>query len=397
MLQMSRRQWLGTVGSLAGSTWLGAHSFGQEPTRLPPPPEPTNPEEDPLLEKVERAIAITSRRQLTVGQFSPWQVVHGILALRQDLMLKQPGGAEISGIDWMASGAKWKGEPLFEVTPFGGRGHPFTRAYDFEGHPTQFMGYMCEADLPLDFEFQAGSKKITIADIINDAKMQISEGPEVTWTLWALAHYLEPTATWTNSRGESWGIERMLEIQYRESVIGGACGGCHGLYALAYARNKYLAKGNSLRGVWVQADQKIKRYVYEAQALQNTDGSFSAAYFRGAELGRDFAKRLPANGHILEYLMVALSEKDLKQPWVRRGVDSVAQDLIDNRRTECDCGPLFHALHALKMYNFRVNPKAKSYSTRPRPLGRSELVRKPEDDDRQPPVIISQEPAAPRG
>jgi len=265
---------------------------------------------------------------------------------------------------------------------------------------------MCEANLPLDFEFQAGDKRITVADIINDAKMQISEGPEVTWTLWALAHYIEPTARWKNARGEEWSIERMVDIQYRESVLNGACGGCHGLYALAYARNRLLSSGGQLRGIWLYADTKIKQYLYEAQRLQNTDGSFSSAYFRGPEWSNDFNKRLPANGHILELLMAALPERDLSLPWVRRGVESVAQDLIDNRKTECDCGPLFHALHALKMYNFRVNPQAKNYSTRPVPMGRAELAKMKAEaeakaaaaqppklmDDPHPPVVIAAEP-----
>ena len=119
----------------------------------------------------------------------------------------------------MASGALHNGQTLFEVTPYGGRGRPFTKPYAFEGHPTQFMGYMAMCDLPLDFQFQAGDKKITVADIVNDAKMQVKEGPEVTWTLWALSHYLSADAEWVNAAGEPWSIERMVQIQTRESVL----------------------------------------------------------------------------------------------------------------------------------------------------------------------------------
>jgi hypothetical protein len=320
------------------------------------------PAADPLTAQVEEAIAITSRRKLTAGMFTPWQVVHGILALRQDFKLKTADGGEISGIDWMASGALHEGQTLFEVTPYGGRGRPFTKPYAFEGHPTQFMGYMAMCDLPLTFEFQAGDKKITVADIVNDAKMQVREGPEITWTLWALSHYLEPSAEWTNAAGEAWSIERLVQIQTRESVLSGACGGTHGLFALAYARNHYLATGKPLRGVWIEADQKVKRFVSEAKAMQNTDGSFSSAYFRGPQYSNDFATRLPANGHILEWLMVALPDQQLKDEWVRKGVASVAKDLIDNRKAPTDCGPLYHALHGLKLYNFRVNPKSTDFS-----------------------------------
>ncbi len=366
-MSLSRRDWIRTVGTATCLSMLSGFAMGQDGAAPAPAPQGTAPvNTDPLLDKVEQAIAITTRRQLIVGVHSPWQVVHGILALRQDMMMKLPGGeGEISGIDWMASGALWKGEALFNVTPYGGQGHPFSSKYDFEGHPTQFLGYMCEADMPLEFQFQAGPKKITVQDIVNDAKMTITEGPEVTWTLWALAHYLDSDATWMNARGEPWSIERMVRIEHQQSVLNSACGGTHGLYALAYARNKRLAQKLPLTGSWVFADMKVKRYVQEAKALQNPDGSFSAAYFRGPQNSNVFTERIPANGHTLEFLMCALPENELKQPWVRRGVESVAQDLIDNRKTPCDCGPLFHALHALKMYNYRANPLVKNYSDRP--------------------------------
>ncbi len=368
-MKLSRREWVKSVGTAASLSILGmgGKAFGQN-SAVPapvPPDEVAGKEGDPLLEKVQQAIAITTRRQLTAGTHSPWQVVHGVLALRQDMKMKKPGGGEISGIDWMASGALWKGDTIFKVTPYGGEGHPFSAKWDFEGHPTQFLGYMCEADMPLDFEFQAGPKKITVQDIINDAKMQITEAREITWTLWALSHYINSNEEWTNAKGEPWSIERMVRIEYQQSVLNSACGGTHGLYALAYARNKRLAQKLPLSGWWIHGDMKVKRYIQEARALQNPDGSFSSAYFRGRENIADFEKRIPANGHTLEFLMCALPESELKQTWVRRGVESVAQDLIDNRRTPCDCGPLFHALHALKIFNYRVNPNAKGYSDLP--------------------------------
>ena len=78
--------------------------------------------------------------------------------------------------------------------------------------------------------------------------MQVRTGREITWTLWALAHYESPDAQWTNAAGEAWSIERLLKMQADEPVTSGACGGCHGLFALAYARNLKLDTGESLRG-----------------------------------------------------------------------------------------------------------------------------------------------------
>jgi hypothetical protein len=312
---------------------------------------------EPLQALAEEAIQETSKRKLTAGVHTPWQIVHGILAQRWDLMLQRPEyGDQISGIEWITSGVYHEGQPLWEATPYGGRGHPYTHPYAFEGHPTQFMGYMTMADIPLDYEVKTPTRIITVRDIINDAKMQVHQGVEITWTLWALSHYLEPDAQWFNAAGEPWSIERLVKLQVDEPVTSGACGGCHGLYVLAYARNLYISTGKPLRGVWFEADQKIKRYIAEAKALQNPDGSFSSNHFKGPGYSTDFPTRISTSGHELEWLMIALPQSKLKEEWIRRGITSVARDLIDNKHVSSDCGPLFHGMHALVVYRQRTVP-----------------------------------------
>lgn len=317
--------------------------------------------QDDMGELIEQAIRVTSQRKLTAGVHTPWQIVHGILAMRWDLRLKQTNSdADVSGIEWITSGVYHDGLPLWEATPYGGRGHPFTRPYAFEGHPTQFMGYMTMADIPLEYEVQTPTKIITIADIIKDAKMQVREGVEITWTLWALSHYEEPTAKWFNAYGEPWSIERLLKLQVDEPVTSGACGGCHGLFALAYARNLYISTlppgKRELRGVWLEADQKIKQYIAYAKALQNPDGSFSSNHFKGPGFSEDFPTRITTSGHQLEWLMVALPQQQLKEEWIRRAIRNVANDLVKHRNDPSDCGPLFHGMHALVVYRQRTVP-----------------------------------------
>ncbi|HLJ12847.1 MAG TPA: hypothetical protein VKU82_16745 [Planctomycetaceae bacterium] len=321
-------------------------------------PESVASPSDPLAAQVEQAIQATSLRRLTAGVHTPWQVVHGILAQRWELSLlkKEHPGEELNAIEWITSGVTFDGEPLWEATPYGGRGHPFTRPYAFEGHPTQFMGYMTMANIPLEYEVKTPTKVITIGDIIKDAKMQIHQGVEITWTLWALAHYEEPDAQWFNAAGEPWSIERLVRMQIDEPVTTGACGGCHGLFALAYARNMYISTGKPLRGVWFEADQKIKRYILEAQILQNADGSFSANHFNGPGYSEDFATRIATSGHQLEWLMIALPQSKLKEEWVRKGVANIARDLMKHRYDPSDCGPLFHGMHALVVYRQRTVP-----------------------------------------
>src|SRR6185369_12731201 len=86
-------------------------------------PQPQN-----IGELVEQAIQVTCKRRLTAGMHTPWQIVHGILAQRWDFMLLAgKGKEEVNAIEWIASGQFHEGQPLWEVTPFGGRGHPFTK------------------------------------------------------------------------------------------------------------------------------------------------------------------------------------------------------------------------------------------------------------------------------
>jgi hypothetical protein len=351
----------------------GDESKPAAPTLTPPaaeaPPVPTEegakpvakpepPPRDPLLNLVDQAIAVTSQRQLRAGVNSPWQIVHGVVALRWDMKIQSEDGTRsLSAVEWLMGGNKFDGQHLWLATQWGGRGHPFTRPYAHEGHPTQFLGYMTMANIPLDYEIQADTKVITVRDIINDAKAQVRQGPEVTWTLWALAHYEDSDAQWYNNIGEPWSMERLLKLQIDEQVTRGACGGCHGLFALCYARNIYITTtGKPLTGVWLEADQKIRWYTEASRTMQNRDGSFSSNFYKGPGFSSDFSTRLNTTGHQLEWIMVSLPNRRLKEQWVRSAVECLARDLIVNARNPSDTGPMYHSLHSLILYRQRLDP-----------------------------------------
>jgi len=313
---------------------------------------------DPLQKLVQEAIRVSIRRFLSADAHTPWQIMHGILALRQDYVIKQ-GDAKVSAIEFISSGAKYRGDDWFEKTRFGGRAHPYSGvAYAFEGHPNQFLAILSMADLPLDHQFKAGSDTITIEDMVEHAKMEVKRGEEITWTLWAMSHYLPPNTTWENKWGEQWGIERLVQMQTEARPQRAACGGTHGLFALSYARNGYLETGQRLRGVWIAADQKLQQYIAMARSHQNSDGTFSGDYFKGRQLDRNFKDRLTSSGHTLEFLMVALPQNRLDERWVRRGITAVSRELIDNKRTPADCGALYHAMNGLAIYLERTLPPA---------------------------------------
>lgn len=318
---------------------------------------------DPLLKLATDAVEVSSRRYLTADMHTPWQVIHGLLAYRQDFQLKvKDSDKKINALEWAASGVTFQGESLFQKTPFGGRAHPFIQAYWFEGHPTQFMAYLTMCRLPPSHEFKTSSGEVvTVQDIINNAKMEVTRAADVemTWTLWALAHYLEPTAQWVNKNGEPWSMEELLRVELRNAIYDSPCGGTHSLFAIAYARNAHLQSRQPLRGVWLEADQKIQRFIAEAKALQNSDGSFSKHYFKGRDFSTDFNTRITGSGHMIEWLMVALPQSRLSEPWVQNGIRRLAQDLIDNRHLNAECGPLYHAVDGLQIYRERMQIAAR--------------------------------------
>lgn len=320
--------------------------------------ETVQPQQDELLQLVDSAISITSRRYLSGDVHTPWQIMHGLLALRQDFRIKVDN-EKVGALQWLTEGRTYNGLPIIEHSPYGGRFHPFTEPYAFEGHPNQFLAILTMSDLAADFEFTTNvNGTVTIQEMLRNAQMEVNDREEITWTLWALSRYLPVDSEWVNKSGEPWSIERLVQIQTYADPNAAACGGTHGLFALSLARNAALATGQPLRGIWFEADQKIRNYVAQARSLQNSDGSLSSKYFGGPGYSSEFGKRIATSGHVLEFLMVGARDEELQREWLRSAVRSVAQDLVDHRRTAADCGPLYHALHALVLYQQRMGVSA---------------------------------------
>ncbi|MAT15157.1 MAG: hypothetical protein CMJ46_07785 [Planctomyces sp.] len=351
----------------------GDYDESSEPA-IPTVPVEEKPKEriehaDPLLNKVEEAIELSSRRFLTNGLHTPWQIMHGILAFRDEYeILAAPNSQDkLNAIKFISNNPSFDGKPWFLKSPYGGKAHPFTVPYAFEGHPNQFPAIMTMTDLPLDHQFLTPDGPITMQDIVKNAQMEVNNHEGQTWTLWFLTHYLPSDTEWRNARGENWSIERLVQMQNQVAVERSACGGCHNLFALALARNNHLQEGGQIRGVWLEANQKILRYTEIARRTQNRDGSLSSDYFRAPQFSNEFKRRVATSGHMMEFLMVALPQSQLKEQWVRRAIDSVATDLIRFRNEPADVGALYHAVDALVIFRERSLPRELATSSTEEP------------------------------
>jgi hypothetical protein len=312
---------------------------------------------DPLVKLVSDCREAQRRRLLSTSEHTPWQIMHGMVGLREDLLLKHGDGI-VNGLEWIATGPSFQNEPWFMKTRHGGQAHPFNKPWWFEGHINQFAAILSMASVPLDQKFQTPDGPITMRDMVRNAQMTVNSKEEVTWTLWLLSRYLPPDAEWTNAKGERWSIEKIVKVEIGKPVGGptSPCGGTHGLFALAHARNVYLRSGKPLRGVWLEAEQKIQKYIRTARMQLNSDGSLSSSFFKGREYKQDFDKRMASCGHLLEFLMMAVPQKQLSEPWLRRAIEATANDLMANRKQYVSCSPLYHATNALSIYLDRVAP-----------------------------------------
>jgi beta-lactamase regulating signal transducer with metallopeptidase domain len=291
------------------------------------------------------------RRLLSTDQHTPWQIMSGIEGLRRDMLLKN-GDTTVNALEWIQAGPMYQGEPWFEKTEHGGRAHPYSKPYWFEGHVNQFLSKFAACQLPLHATFGTPDGPITIQDMINHAKMVVNDKEAVSWTLLALCRYLPPDAKWTNAKGEEWSIERLVDIEASRPVGGPTSpnGGTDGLYALAVARNEYLKTRKPLEGVWLKADEKIKKYIDLARSQQNPDGTLSSDFFRSGQRKENFNRRLSSTSHLLQFLMHAVSDEQLKEDWIRRAVEATATDIQVHRKEFVACDPLFTATEALTTY-----------------------------------------------
>ncbi|MBV08761.1 hypothetical protein [Rubinisphaera sp.] len=324
----------------------------QSPRIIPKNAHSSNQE---LMKLVDEAIEVSSRRYLIANEHSPWQIYHGMNAYRNEFLVDY-NGTLVPASDWLSqTNPQFRGLPWFEKTVHGGRAHRFTKPYHFEGHPNQSLALMVMCNFPYQHTFQTNDGPITVQNIIDNAKADLNPREELTWTLWFLTHYLDEEDTWMTRRGETWNLEKLVENQIQTQVTEAACGGTHNLYALSVARNNHVRNGGEIRGVWLQADQKVKRYLVAAKSLQRPDGSFPTNYFRGYGYPKSFSEQIASSGHMMEWIVVGADQSQLDDKWIEQGIQHISEKLIKYRDESAECGPLYHAVSALVLYRERIN------------------------------------------
>jgi len=312
---------------------------------------PLTPQQRALRTKVRRVLTHHYNRPLNTRDRSPWELMHGMLAYEVHSKFLQggPNGQPITAVGWLCYNQAGRRRTLMYVNDDGELRVRVGPA--LQGHRGQFLALLAQCKVKSDYPMLVDGHELTIKDLIEMEMKTCYPNTELTFKLIGLMHYLDSDTQWVNEQGMSWSLPRLVSEEVRQPVRGAACGGTHRLSGLTLAYKTRIKRGEPVDGEYLRAQRVVAQHMQYAYRLQNPDGSFSTEWFNGRGNRNDVDRKLQTTGHILEWLLYAVNEKELHDPRTTRAVNYLATILQNEPQRDWDAGPLGHALHALFLYD----------------------------------------------
>lgn len=330
-------------------------------------PVNTGPVVDPLEKRLFAAIELIKGRQLEPAH-GFWTVFHGILGLGPALDLYDPvAKKKVKALDYIREGGEMPG------LRFDNRGQGidvFTADDNIrffgQGHQDQFVAEMAQWGVPRNLPFKVDGKNYTFGDFVAYTKYRasVTRRQELAWAVLIIAEYEGTNIVWTNQFNETLSLEDIVRYESdspmdpEEAIKIGqlplACGGTHRLFGLSWALHVHQENGGKLTGVWKKTNDRLQQYKKAAKLTRNEDGSLSTNYLvkKGNTPNPDL--RLSTTGHIFEWLALALTDAELKEPWVEQTASYLVQLVNELQQRPVEGGSLYHAAHGLLIYYARV-------------------------------------------
>jgi hypothetical protein len=309
-----------------------------------------------LKERIDTALDNVHHRDLlTTHAF--WTVFHGILGMGPDTLLTDPDtGKRVNALDYICKGGTVRG---MEFTPMGDGVDVVTMAGSGvgQGHQDQFIAELAQWGMPKDRKFVIAGKEYTYGDFVHHSKMRarLTAKQELSWAVLVVGEYYSTNLKWTNAAGETLTLEDVIRYELNEPMDTAACGGTHRLFDLTWVYSRHLLRdGGKKEGVWKDVADRLAFYKEQAHKFQNADGAFSSNYVSKPGHSEDSATRIATTGHVLEWLALTLTDRELTDPWVQEAANALALMILRHRSDPIDGGALYHAVHGLHIYRARV-------------------------------------------
>ncbi|MFM7148903.1 MAG: hypothetical protein ACKO23_03585 [Gemmataceae bacterium] len=307
-----------------------------------------------LQKRIQMAINNIRKRELTISN-GFWTIFHGILGLGPGVELVDPKTRErVPALNYICDGGGLKGlvfKPSLlgvdVVSTMDGLG---------QGHQDQFIAEMAQWGMPANRRFVIQGKEFSFMDFVNfsQARVRVTQNQELSWSIIIIAQYKGLNSSWTNPFHEKLHFDDIVRYELKQNIENAACGGTHRLFGLSWVYHMHLQQGGKAEGVWKGVPEITTRFTNLAKKFQNSDGSFSTSYFRERGNEPDLNKKISSTGHMVEWLSLALSDEELREPWMQDAVNALCMQILEMRGAPIEGGSMYHAVHGLIIYYARM-------------------------------------------
>lgn len=310
--------------------------------------------EEALRDRIDAVLDYTRTRYMTVQTNAAWQVMHGALVFGNDLMVVDLDGKLVRAVPYLLQGGEmtgWNLRPgdkgVIAILESGSK--------TGQGHKDQWLGYLSlsPAAIAPETPLVVNGKTYRYGDLITQSQWECRQGMEASWTLMGLSAYLPLDAKWQAQDGSEWSFDRLLKMEIEQDIAQSACGGTHRLTGITVVVNRYQKDFGKLDGVWKEAEAKVQEFVRKSREYQQQNGGFSTSYFIRPAASLDVKEQIGTTGHTLEFLMYALTDEQIREPWVTVAVDFLVDKFEKTKKLDLECGALYHAAAGLQLYRTR--------------------------------------------
>ena len=312
--------------------------------------KPADPVLAKRLHRTEACLSYYLNNPESTSVRSPWAVMHALLAFGSDYDMVH-GQGRVNAIGWMCHNGTCRTQRIFTPTA---TGFSPNVGGGVQGHDGQFLAILAQSNVPLNYPIQVGSAKYTVEDLVRHEMATCKEKSELTFKLIGLSYYLDSNKQWRSNDGKNWSIQKLIQEELAQPIIGASCGGVHRLMGYSFSVRQRQLQGQPINGQYARAAKFVRDYVAYTWRLQNPDGSFSTNWYEGRANEPNDERKVQTSGHMLEWLMYTLSDAEMKDPRAGKAIDFLLTKIYDKRDNKWPIGPRGHATRAIALYQERT-------------------------------------------